>query len=228
MRILFLSPRQCWPVVSGAKLRDYHLARCLGNQSDLTYVYFRSGKPTAAGDLPFCRRLIAVAKPKPYTPAKIARGFFDRLPLTLINYSSTHMASLVAELTSSSQFDLVHMDSIHMVPYLSVLPEALRRNVVFDWHNIESELLFRYASQTPSRLRSIYASLTARRLEAVEQMILKTCFGHLVCSERERNALLDRAPRSRIAVVENGVDTKTFRETKASIRNRVLFVGSMA
>jgi polysaccharide biosynthesis protein PslH len=232
MRILYLSPRQCWPVVSGAKLRDYHLARSLGENAELTYLYFMGNSPIAAPiaakDMPFCRRMVAVNKPKPYTPAKIARGLFHRLPLTLINYYSSEMTSALTEVTRASPFDLVHVDSIHMLTYLPFLPEALRQRVVFNWHNIESELLHRYAATTSSLPRRIYASLTARRVASAERDILQTSFGHLVCSERERQALLEWVPEARIAVVENGVDTKSFDGLAKAPRNRVLFVGAMS
>ena len=229
MRILYLSPRQCWPVVSGAKLRDYHLARLLGENAQLTYLYFKGKNAIAQKDLPFCPQgSVGIDKPKPYTPGKIIRGLFDRLPLTLINYYSAKMTAALAGLTGETAFDLVHLDSIHMVTYLPALPAALRKHVVFNWHNIESEILYRYAATTPSLPRKIYATLRARRVKSVERDILRTCCGHVVCSERERRALLERVPEARIAVVENGVDTKAFDGLEKNVRNRVLFVGSMA
>ena len=181
-----------------------------------------------ASHLPFCRRVIGIKKPQPYTSGKIISGFFDRLPLTLINYYSPEMSAAVTGLTRGSSFDLVHFDSIHMVTYLPVLPEPLRKRVVFNWHNIESELLRRYAATTSSLPRKMYASVTARRLHVVEREILRNSFGHLVCSARERQVLLDWVPEARVAVVENGVDTAAFNCTVEKSRNRVLFVGSMA
>jgi glycosyltransferase involved in cell wall biosynthesis len=228
MRILYLSPRQCWPAVNGAKLRDYHQARSLGENSELTYLYFMGARATASQDLPFCHKIVAVNKPKPYTPGKIVRGIFSRLPLTLSNYYSPEMSAAIAEVTRSTSFDLLYFDSIHTVTYLPALPVAMRKRVVFNWHNIESELMTRYAATTSSVPRKLYASLTARRLEAVEREILWTCFGHVVCSERERQLLLGWEPKARVAVVENGVDVKAFAAIPERPRNRVLFVGSMA
>ena len=40
MRVLFLSPRNSWPPNSGAKLREYHLARALAGQAELTLLAF--------------------------------------------------------------------------------------------------------------------------------------------------------------------------------------------
>lgn len=228
MRILYLSPRQCWPTVSGAKLRDYHLARALGTSSELTYVYFKTEDGIAVETLPFCRKVVAIEKPKPYTAGKVVRGLIHRLPLTLINYSSPEMESAIAGLAGAADFDVVHIDSIQMLTYFRLLPDTLRQHTVFSWHNIESELLRRYAATTPSLPRKLYASMTAGRVESLEREILRSAMGHLVCSERERRLLLDWVPGARIAVVENGVDTKAFSAGEMGARRRVLFVGSMA
>ena len=53
MRILFVSPRQCWPPLSGAKLREYHLARALSRYADLTHVFFAQAGPSASDGLPW-------------------------------------------------------------------------------------------------------------------------------------------------------------------------------
>ena len=227
MRILFFSPRQCLPIVSGARLREYHLARMLGENAELTYVYFADPGAAPPLDLPFCCRIIRVDRPKLYTPSKILRGVVGRFPLNLINYYSVEMAAALQHVTRGTEFDLIHADSLHMTPYLWVLPESLRRRVIFDWHNIDSEVLFRYAGATRSLPRKLYAIFTARRLRTVEKQILRSAFGHIVCSEREREALLGGVPEARIAVVENGVDSQKFGEPAPFPRNRILFVGSM-
>jgi len=227
MRILYLSPRQCWPPVGGSKLRDFHLARALGQNAELTYVYFKGEKGIPSEEFPFCRNLIAINKPKPYTPGKIFRGLISRTPLTLINYSSPEMAAAVTELTRNSRFDLVHLDCIQTLSYLKNLPDALRRRAVVNWHNIESEILRRYAVNTPSLAKKFYALATARRLESLERDALRTTLAHVVCSDRERQLLLEWAPDALIEVVENGVDTRAFHSQANSPRSRVLFVGLM-
>ena len=225
MRILFLSPRQCWPAVSGAKLREYHLARALGQTGDLTYVYFSQGLPAPPDDLPFCRHVISVPKPSAYTPGKIIQGILTGVPLPVINYTSREMRETLAGLSDRPTFDLVHVDSIHMAGYLPIV-SGMTSRVIIHWHNIESELMARYAANS-TLPKKLYASLTARRLAALEDKLLGSSFGHVVCSERERELLLARAPQARVAVVENGVDTKSFTLDGGSARHRIVFVGSM-
>jgi polysaccharide biosynthesis protein PslH len=230
MRILFLSPRQCWPPVSGAKLREYFLARALGRQGKLTHVSFTpaGADPLTAEALPFCERVVAVPHPGAYTPLKIARGIFGRYPLPVLNYTSAAMSAALSGIAGGAKFDLVHLDSIHMIGYADLLRRATAAPIAYNWHNIESEAMQRYAEQSRSPLRARYASHTAGRLASLEKAILAGAFGHLVCSERERGRLLRLAPAARIAVVENGVDTAYFDSAPTGERLRVVFVGQMS
>lgn len=231
MRILFLSPRQCWPPESGAKLREFYLASALGTRTELTHVFFSppGSTPPGPADLAHARKILAVSQPPAYSAGRIVRGLFSRWPLPILNYTSAAMSDALAALLIESRFDLIHLDSIHMAAYVPLLARYSAAPMTYDWHNIESELMSRYSEHVPSPARRTYAALTARRLAAVENRILREAFGHIVCSERERSALLDRVPGARIAVIENGVDVSFFAQTgAAAARRRIVFVGSMS
>jgi glycosyltransferase involved in cell wall biosynthesis len=233
MRILFLSPRQCWPPLGGAKLREYYFARALGQQADLTHVHFTEpgAAPLSRADLPFCHHVIAVPKPHAYTPWRIARGLAGRWPLPVLNYTSNQMSAALYHAAYGQRYDLVHMDSIHMAGCLAPLAEAVGATprIVYNWHNIESELMRRYRAGAGSPLRRLYSAVTARKMKRLERSILRSAFGHVVCSERERKQLREMAPAACIAVVSNGVDTAYFAdaEAPAGSRNRIVFVGLM-
>jgi polysaccharide biosynthesis protein PslH len=232
MRILFLSPRQCWPPLSGAKLRDYHLARSLGQQAEVTYLHFTDpgSPPLTRSDLPFCSEVIAVPKPRAYSPASIAKGLAGRWPLPVLNYTSKEMFAALRGVTLHRRYDLVHLDSIHMAGYEDAITRDLDATprFVYNWHNIESALMRRYSKGISSLPRRVYATWTASRLEQLERRILETAFGHIVCSETERESLQQISPQARIAVIDNGVDTKYFAGAAGSgPRNRIVFVGKM-
>ena len=228
MRILFVSPRQCWPPQSGAALREYHLARALGERAELTHVFFSQAGARNAAAAPFRRNAVSAPAPRRYTPAKIVRGILGGQPLSLVNYTSDAMKAALAALVDRQPFDLVHVDSIHMAAYEPILRRA-GAPMVYDWHNIESEAMRRYSANAPSVAHRLYASITARRLAALEKEILRTADGHIVCSERERETLLGIAPAARIATIENGADLSFFNEAQpAAERRRLLFVGWMS
>jgi sugar transferase (PEP-CTERM/EpsH1 system associated) len=228
VRILFLSPRQCWPARSGAKLREYHFVRALARRGDLTYLHFTDpgAVPLTRTDLPFCHEVVAIPKPKAYGPGKLMQGMFGRWPVPILNYTSDEMSAAVDRLTRAAAFDLIHVDSIHMTRYPN--DSSGQTMAIYNWHNIESEAMLRYSATVSSPPRRFYAQLTAKKLKAVEKEILRTAFGHVVCSDRERDQLLRIAPSARVAVVENGVDTGGFANSGENRpAQKIIFVGLM-
>lgn len=229
-RILFISPRQCWPSISGAKLREYHFLRALARGFRLTYLYFReNGEPAWIKEhLPSCEEVVGVDMPRTYGTWNLMRGAAGRWPLPILNYTSTAMAAAITKLKGF--YDVVHLDSIHMTRYSSVVEAipGMATRVVYNWHNIESEAMRRHAAVS-TRTRRVYAEQTARKLERLERGILRTAFGHIVCSEREREHLLKIAPHARIVTVENGVDTAYFQGAggQSGASRRIVYVGKM-
>lgn len=204
--------------------------RELGAAAEVTHVYFSDpgAAPLTVADLPFCRQVVAVPKPGTYGFSNAVRGILGRWPLPILNYTSAEMSSTVARLTEASRFDLIHLESIHMIRYAREESERHRDvRAVYNWHNIESEAMQRYGESTASALKSGYARLTARKMEALERLILKTAFGHVVCSARERRKLCGIESGARIAVVENGVDIGYFSGAASDSPRRIVFVGTM-
>jgi polysaccharide biosynthesis protein PslH len=230
VRILFLSPRQALPARSGAKLREYHFLRALGRSAEVTYLYFRDpgAAPLTVADFPFCREVVGIAKPPAYGPVQIARGIFGRWPLPILNYRSPEMSAAVAKAADSGEFDIIHLDSIHMIRYALAAERKNSRKAIYSWHNIESEAMRRYSAATTSAARRWYARFTAPKMAGLEGYILRNAFGHIVCSEREREQLQRKAPEARIAVIENGVDTGYFDGCEGGTASRrIVFVGAM-
>lgn len=234
MRILWISPRQCWPPNSGAKLRDYYCARAIGQIAQLTYVHFLEpeANPPTSTDMPFCKRIISVKKPRPYTAWNVIRGLVGPSPLPILNYFSKEMATVLEQLSEHENFDSVHLESIHMSSYEALFsnPRRVRIPSVYDWHNIESEAMRRYSVEVRSLAKRFYAISTARRLQTFERAILQIAFGHIVCSRREEEQLMARVPGARITTVPNGVDTSFFAQAKAEVRwppKSIIFVGAM-
>lgn len=218
------------PARSGAKLREYHFLRALGRSAEVTYLYFRDpgAAPLTVEDFPFCREVVGIPKPPAYGAVQIARGIFGRWPLPILNYRSAEMSAAVRRAADSGEFDIIHLDSIHMIRYALAAERKNARKAIYSWHNIESEAMRRYSVTMPSRARRWYARYTAPKMARLEDYILRTAFGHVVCSEREREVLRHTAPEARIEVIENGVDTGYFdgREGGTASR-RIIFVGAM-
>jgi glycosyltransferase involved in cell wall biosynthesis len=132
-------------------------------------------------------------------------------------------------LSSAGRYDVIHVDSIHMMRYAEFLHRKTPAKIVYNWHNVESEAMQRYSLTVTSPVRRWYARLTAAKLERLEREILQTAFGHIVCSRRESDQLKRRVPEARIAVIPNGVDMQYFAGagTGSPSGYKLIFVGSM-
>ena len=248
MNVLYFSPRDCWPVTTGARLRDFYFAYEVARDAQLTYLGFLTSKEAPEGEI---RRetleplrdspTILVSRSGGYAKSNILRGLLGPMPISVLNYRSAAMSAELARLLNENSFDIVQMEGVHLYPYLDILRKAPKPlKIVCDWHNIESELMARYAGQADSPLRKLYARRTAKLLRRLEDTVLQSCDAHIVCSEREKQLLLQRHPRARIEAVGNGVDVEHHSDDAIAEacrefphlgspgpRSKIVFVGSM-
>lgn len=236
MRILYFSPRDCWPADTGARLRDFHFAHELARREPVFYLGFdRSARSsqvrTAAAGPNDELNCVLVTPPPRFSPAGLLRGFIGPYPISVLNYSSDAMRTELRRLIETERIDIVQMEGVNLIQYLPAIRSAgVRPAIVIDWHNIESELLERYAAGAANVARRLYARRAAQLLKKAESEILQAADAHIVCSERERQRLALRAPDARIQVVGNGVDVNFHGEAtspRASAGRDLVFVGSM-
>lgn len=242
MRILYLAARECWPLTTGARLRDYHLARQLASRCSLTLVTLHDPKSTESEEPPedtgFAEHLI-LPRGRSYTPQKLLRGLAGPTPVTVLNYYSSEASAALARILERGDYESVQIEGVHLIGYLQVLLAAPSRPAILaDWHNVESDLMWRYATVAPGLARRLAARRTAGLTERAEDRLLAACQVHTVTSERDRRKLVARNPSVQVHVVPNGVDTAHYsgsemigvRETATGVgipERSILFVGSM-
>jgi len=240
MNLLYFAPHQLWPLTTGARLRDYQLARQLTARGSVTFVEMcGAGEEHQAPPEDFgLTSAVTLHKDRMYTPSKIARGLAGPIPLTVLNCWSPQSASQLAEVLRSRPFDTVQIEGVHLMGYLPIIQEAPGSPaIVVDWHNIESEMMWRYAKTTHNWAKKIAARRTAKLIERAEERLLGCDVTHTVTSERERQKLLARCPTANIQVIPNGVDAGYFsvkeiaqvcrRSGQQASKPTILFVGSM-
>jgi len=227
LRLLQIAPRVPWPLDTGAKLRNFHLARVLGRNLSVTLLAFGGD---AAGDQlkPIYRRIVTVPRSETYSLSNMLRGAIGRTPLPLLNYTTAEMSQALETLLAEDHFDLVQIESIHLMNYLPRLRRAGKQmSIVCDWHNVESDLMRQYAEREPHAARRAYAKRTALLMRAAEKRALKEFDAHLVVSDLDAQRLQSIDAQARIIVIENGVDATHYVDEQAGEKNRLVFVASM-
>ncbi len=237
MRVLYLSPRVCWPLISGAHLRDFYFARQLVRRATLTYIGLDSGKSRTPGnawrELPELlsgAEILNIPRDPSYRPANLVRGLIGPIPLNVLNFTSAAVMAELEGILHERSFDAIQIEGMHLVLYAKRIRQLCpRARLICDWHNIESEILARYAEKESNPLRRFYARRTAALSRPLENQLLRLCHAHTVCSEREREILLQRVPQARIEVVGNGVDVEFFaaNPTQNGVRRDLVFMGRM-
>ncbi len=224
-----------WPTTTGARLRNFHLATALAARCQVTLVQLRQpGEDVVSGrGIEHFEQVFTFKKGRSYTPAKILSGLIGPQPIPVANYSSPSVSRELSKVLSQRPFDAVQLEGVHLLNYLPLI-RALPNppSIVVDWHNIESELMRRYAAAESNWARRLVAQRTASLLARAEASLLRGARIHTVPSHRERELLLAQNYGNDVRVVPNGVDSARFAhlnpDSLTGARKRsLLFVGSM-
>lgn len=243
MRVLQLAPRVCWPLDTGAKLRNYHLARILSENACVSLLAFQhEGEPDTIPQNHY-EQMVTVKRDHGYPLTKVLRGAFGTTPLPLLNYTTEPMKRALKQLLADNDFDLVQLESIHLMGYVPII-RASRSNplVICDWHNIESELMRRYGERERNILRRNYARRTTKLMADAEKQAMVELDAHVTVSERDAELLHALNSEARVSTIENGVDAVFYSDAQIanahqrwatettevlSGKDRIVFVGSM-
>jgi polysaccharide biosynthesis protein PslH len=199
----------------------------LSQRANITLLAFGDHDPSTSDLEKIYERTIPVPPPRGYSLDKMVLGAVGRTPLPLLNYTTEQMKQALAKLLAENHFDVIQVESIHLMNYLPIVRSRSPGSVVVcDWHNIESELMEQYSDHA-NLARRVYARKTARLMKEAEKRALDEFDAHLAVShgDAERMQSVNRA--ANISVIENGVDARHFAIEDCDPKRRLVFVGSM-
>lgn len=238
MRVLFLSQIVPYPPHGGVLQRGYHLLRELGRRATvdlLAFVHPDELRTTAKVDesrralKAFCGTVeyfpLWAKTSAAHTAAALARSAVSSLPFSVIAHRSSAYQRRVNEALAAHPYDVVHVDTIA----LSQFVDLTRRGVpaVVTHHNIESMLMERRAQvETRAGARQFLAR-EAAKLRAYEARLAPRFDMNIVVSAQDGDALLERVPGVRTAVVPNGVDVRYFVPDNTAEVPAVIYTGGM-
>jgi sugar transferase (PEP-CTERM/EpsH1 system associated) len=244
MKILWLSQLVPYPPKGGVLQRAYHLIHELAkthtvdliafNQQDLMEPFFDSQAEALekAGEAlrAFCRHVKFIpveCDQKPYGKHWLAlKSLVTKDPYTINWLKSSSYAEQVKSLIASNQYDLIHFDTISLIPFMQYVGKT---PTVLDHHNIESHMLMRRADNEKSRFMRWYFRQEGRRLEAVEKQVCPQFSLNITCSEIDRDRLAALTRGIRVEEVPNGVDIDYFQHDE-SIKQEpsLIFAGTLS
>jgi glycosyltransferase involved in cell wall biosynthesis len=238
--ILFLSQCLPYPPHSGVTSRTFNILKQLAKEFDITLLAFsRSNHQPDENARNLSRQALekvvtCVYPPIPVTSQfSITRRLWDHLrsvatmrAYTYYEYWSEAFHAQLRTVISKRRVDLVHIDSLDLHRWLSILPAV---PTICTHHSIESQLLRLRADRIGSKILSRYIVHQANLVEKVEKDWCPRISANVMMSDLDGERLRGLAPGSHTIVVTNGVDTDYFMPEKGPppIPGRVVFLGPL-
>ncbi|MBA3014365.1 MAG: glycosyltransferase [Desulfobulbaceae bacterium] len=243
MKILWLSHLIPYPPKGGVLQRSYNLVKEISryhevdllafNQKELIGPLFESvsaGVEEARIALSvLCRRLsfFEIASDcSTYGAYTLALKSLFHEPYNINWLKSKAFAATMTSWLEQEKYDLVHFDTISLVPFFSLLPPVIATTL--DHHNIESHMLLRRSARETNVLKRLYFWQEGVRLAGYERRYCPQFSLNITCSDIDKKRLLGLAPQSKVLSIPNGVDLDFFKPVGLPIHpNRLIFVGTM-
>lgn len=93
---------------------------------------------------------------------------------------------VLSDLLNSARFDIVHLESLFMTPYLPTIRRFSSAPIILRSHNLEHIIWERVASGTRNKAKRAYLKHLAKQLKQYELQVLNDVDGIAAISERDR------------------------------------------
>lgn len=221
MRILLVSSFLPYPLTSGGHVRLYNIIKQLSASHEVTLVCekrsYQSQQDIEAVKK-ICKKVITVERRKQWSMGNILKTGFSSLPFLLVGHTNTEMHTHIASALATESYDLIHVETFYVYPNI---PKT-QIPVVLVEHNIEYLVYQRYITKMPLPIR-LFLSIDVAKLKKYEEYYWKKATAVGVVSAIEKRYI----PRSNVAVIHNGVDSKKFtvRKGNTTQEKRILYIG---
>ena len=225
MRILVLCDRYPWPLTNGQNLRIYHYIKALQTQHTFDLLCYGDAQSVPPEIVPLFKRIGCTERPtaQRFSGIRKALSAFDLDQFVLKNPAATAM---IASWQQQQPYDLIWVSGWDMIVNI---PQNFSVPVLMD--AVDDGLL--------EHRREIKAARTLkRRVLAFKAWWMNYRFekryfapqaGVLFVSERDAESFQAIAPKARVHVVHNGVDTEYFAPRNLEKRTHtVIFEGNIS
>ena len=223
MKILQICHKPPYPAIDGGCIAINNISRGLLNQDQ---------------DL----KIITISTIKhPFSPEKIESNFKLKTNIehlfvdtklnivdafsNLVTYDSYNISrffspdfdQLVIKTLQSTNFDIVHLESLFTTPYLETIRNHSNAKIVLRSHNLEYMIWERLASETNNPAKKIYLNLLSNQLKNYEIDIISKIDGIAAISKEDEKKYLKLGCKSPLQTIPFGIDTKAYKSIEKKI-----------
>jgi glycosyltransferase involved in cell wall biosynthesis len=126
-------------------------------------------------------------------------------------FYSTEFAKLIGKTISNNQFDIIHLESVFVTPYLAQIRELTDAKVVLRAHNVEFLLWEKKVSKCNSTIKKSYLKKLAKQLKAYETSLLNSYDGIAAISATDIEAFQNLGCTIPTSNIPFGIDTQKYK-----------------
>ena len=231
-RVAFLTHTPPLPLISGERIRNWHLMRELARRDWGVSLFSLAHADTApdSGQRALLEKTCVEVILAPFKvgglsrKARVVRNLLLRRAFQSDFFYSQGAATACWRWLDARGFDAVVVGQLYMTPYVldDVLPRA-----VLDSHNSETRRVATMAATFGASPKGIVASLQRKPVAAFEREIAGRVARIAAVSEDDLTHFESLAP-GRVDLVPNGVDCRLYRpRARVPSEPRILFIGSL-
>jgi glycosyltransferase involved in cell wall biosynthesis len=225
MNILFFTYDLPYPLVTGGKIRAYHLLKTLAKKHKVTLVSFyrTDSQLEYIKNLSFLENVHTFKRRNLYSAGTLPHLWNYPFPAAL--YYDSQVKLKIQELIRSSQFDVVHYESFYTTVFMDTevsIPQ------IVGTENIEWHIYKQYLEQQPIVIQP-FLQHEINRIKKFEERTWKNANSCIAVSE-ENKEIIESVIGKKCEIIPNGVDLDVFTFNKSAFNKdelRFLFVGSL-
>ncbi len=233
MKVLQLCHKPPYPPVDGG---------CLA-MDDITSGLVRSGAEVkvltlATAKHPFQKEKIpdnylrttkveAITISTDLNPLSAFFNLFSRKSYNLSRFYSTDFNSRLVHLLQSEEYDVIHLESLFVVPYLATIRAHSSAKVVYRAHNVEQQIWKEKYLQEENPLKKAYLSLLYRRLKRFEDKHFELFDGIAAISKYDASLINQLGKPTAITTIPFSINPSRYYPLSAHNNANLFFIGSL-
>ncbi|MBK9061194.1 MAG: glycosyltransferase [Flavobacteriales bacterium] len=164
------------------------------------------------------------------TSLNVVDAFTDLVTADNYNISrffSPDMDIRLIQLLSQEEFDIIHLESLFVTPYIPTLRRYSKARIVLRSHNLEHVIQERIAKGERNILKKPYRKFLARQLKEYEREVLKQVDGVAAITDADAQHMREHGCETPIITVPFGIDPGDYEAPMPPGRPIFFHLGSM-
>jgi len=143
-------------------------------------------------------------------PVDAFSNFLTSDSYNISRFFSTDYDIKLTKLLKKEQFDIIHLESLFMTPYVGTIRRYCKTPIVLRSHNLEFVIWEKIARGTKNVFKKIYLNYLTKKLRQYELSMLNEVSGIAAISEEDKKRILALGIHKKIKTIPFGIELNDY------------------